>query len=729
MKNIFRILKYDLQKVQKNVIAMIVIMGITVIPTLYAWFNIGASWDPYGNTSSLKVAVASVDEGYEGELLSVNLNLGDQVISALHENSQLDWIFTSADKAKEGVKSGKYYAAIVIPKDFSKDMMSIFSSDVTHPKITYYINEKENAIAPKITQKGATAVQRQVNSTFIETVSTTALEALQTVNNLTENSGDESLTQKLSASLSQISSDLNSTAGTIQSFVDLSDAATVMLNTTSEFLNQSGSGTKSSVDALKATSTDGIDSLTSALAGTTDTVNQALSQNKEFYTSISDAVDSALDSYTTDAAASANALSDISARVQKVIDKYTLISESLTAIADRHPDLTLLTAGVNSINSQIQNAIEAQTSVKNKLDEAAEAITGATADASSLKKELDDLIATSTSSVSSVKTDYEKQVKGNLSSLASNLDSTSSSVSSLLGQLNDSIKDITDVTGSASGNLTDLQKALKSSVDLITESADKLAKASDTLDKNGSEGIALLSELLSEDPDAIASFLSSPVQLDETKIYPIENYGTAMAPFYSTLAIWVGAVVMAAMLKVNVAESTKRRLFHPKEHQLYIGRLLLFVGIGLIQSGLICLGDLYFLGIQCKHPFLFIVTGWFTSFVYVNLIYALTVSFGDIGKAVAVVLMVMQVAGSGGTFPIQCAPKFFRVVYPLLPFTHSMNAMRECIAGFYGTTYIKELCMLGAFLIPSLLLGLLLRKPIIKLNDAFIEKLEDTKLI
>lgn len=708
---------------------MIVIMGITVIPTLYAWFNIGASWDPYGNTSSLKVAVASVDEGYQGELLSVNLNLGDQVINALHENSQLDWIFTSADKAKEGVKSGKYYAAIVIPEDFSKDMMSIFSSDVTHPKITYYINEKENAIAPKITQKGATAVQKQVNSTFIETVAETALDALQTVNNLTQNTEDDSLTQKLADSLSQISSDLTSAAGTIQSFVDLSDAATVMLNTTSEFLNQSGSGTKSSVDALKETSTDGIDSLTSALTGTTDTLNQALSQNKEFYSSVSDAVDSALDSYTTDAAASANALSEISARVQRVIDKYTLISDSLTALADRHPDLTLLTAGVNSINSQIQNAIETQTSVKNKLDEAAEAITDATADASSLKKELDDLITASTSSVSSVKTDYEKQVKGNLDSLASNLDSTSSSVSSLLGQLDDSINDITNVTDSASGNLTDIQKALKSSVELLTDSADKLTQASDTLNKNGSEGIALLSDLLSEDPDTIASFLSSPVQLDETKIFPIENYGSAMAPFYSTLAIWVGAVVMAAMLKVNVADSTKRRLFHPKEHQLYIGRLLLFVGIGLLQSGLICLGDLYFLGIQCKHPFLFLVTGWFTSFVYVNLIYALTVSFGDIGKAVAVVLMVMQVAGSGGTFPIQCAPKFFRVVYPLLPFTHSMNAMRECIAGFYGTTYTKELCMLGAFLIPSLLLGLLLRKPIIKLNNAFTEKLEDTKLI
>ena len=166
MKNILRIFKYDLKKIHKNVIAMIVIMGITVIPTLYAWFNIAASWDPYGNTGNLKVAVASSDEGYSGELLSVTLNLGDQVLTTLRGNSQLDWTFTSAKKAKEGVKSGKYYAAIVIPKDFSKDMMSIFTSNVTHPEIKYYINEKENAIAPKVTVKGANAVQQQINDTY-----------------------------------------------------------------------------------------------------------------------------------------------------------------------------------------------------------------------------------------------------------------------------------------------------------------------------------------------------------------------------------------------------------------------------------------------------------------------------------------------------------------------------------------------------------------------------------
>ena len=726
MKNIFLIFKNDVMKIHKNVIAMIVIMGITVIPTLYAWFNISASWDPYGNTGELKLAVASDDEGYTGELIAVKINMGDQILSSLHKNKQFNWVFTDSKTAQKGVKSGKYYAAIVIPKDFSQKMMSVFSSNTEHPDLTYYQNEKENAIAPIITGKGATAVQKQINETFIETIAQTALDAFQIVSSAAQEAGDDSMVDHLIDNLNQMGTDLGSAAGTVQSLSDMTDSAITMLNTTTEFLQESGSGTKSSVSSLENSD---LSSLTSLVSGTTKTISDALTQNASFYTAVSDAVDKALDSYNNDAQAASNALTSVSSRVQTVIDEYTKLSDALTAIANEHPELTILNDAVTSINQKIQLAIDRQTAIRDKINAAAEALPAATANASELKSELDTLIAQATSSVTEVKTTYENNVKGNLDSLSANLDSTTGSISSMLGDLDKSIQNIAGVTGSASDGLTGLQKTLSNSAELLNEASGKLTSLAATLSSEDSKDLSAVTNLLSEDPETIASFLSSPVKLDEKKIYPIENYGSAMAPFYSTLAIWVGAVVMAAMLKVTVADSTKKKLFHPKEYQLYIGRILLLIIIGFMQSALICLGDLFFLGIQCKHPVMFVLTGMFTSFVYVNLIYALTVSFGDIGKAIAVVLMVMQVAGSGGTFPIQCAPKFFQVVYPLLPFTHSMNAMRECIAGFYGTTYATELGKLAIFLVPSLLLGLLLRKPIIKMNDAFMEKLESTHLI
>ena len=215
MKNIFLILKNDLMKIQKNVIAMIVIMGITVIPTLYAWFNISASWDPYGNTGALKLAVASDDKGYESDLIAVKINMGEQILSSLHKNSQFNWVFTDSKDAQKGVKSGEYYAAIVIPEDFSQKMMSVFSSEAEHPDLTYYENEKENAIAPIITGKGATAVQKQINQTFIETIAQTALDAFQTVDSIAKKTGDDSLINNMSSNLNQMGSDLGTVAATV----------------------------------------------------------------------------------------------------------------------------------------------------------------------------------------------------------------------------------------------------------------------------------------------------------------------------------------------------------------------------------------------------------------------------------------------------------------------------------------------------------------------------------
>ncbi|MFR5703778.1 MAG: YhgE/Pip domain-containing protein [Eubacterium ramulus] len=136
MKNVWKIFQRDMMRVRNNVIALVVIIGISVVPCLYAWFNIAASWDPYSNTGNLKVAVASVDEGYEGSLIPIEINIGDKVLSALRENTQMEWVFTTEEKATSGVKSGKYYAAIVIPKDFSNKMMSVFSEKVEKPEIT-----------------------------------------------------------------------------------------------------------------------------------------------------------------------------------------------------------------------------------------------------------------------------------------------------------------------------------------------------------------------------------------------------------------------------------------------------------------------------------------------------------------------------------------------------------------------------------------------------------------
>ena len=726
MKKIGQVFLYDISHIKKNVIAMIVVLGLCVVPSLYAWFNIAASWDPYSNTNGLKVAVANTDEGYEGEILPLQINIGDTVISSLRENDQLDWTFTGKKDAVEGVKSGKYYAAIVIPKSFSQDMMSLFSEEMTHSDIIYYINEKENAIAPKVTDKGASAVQQQIDEIFVKTAAQVGLDLLDTISEVTSSDGAQAAAQNLTENIRKIGSDLDSTAGTVKAFSNMTVSMQQMLDATADILNKAGQNTETNLSLLNETG-NSVDSLRSAVSGTTESVNQVLAQGSQCYDAISGQINNAFSSISTGAGATAGALNSVASEVQVMIDRYTGFRDSVQQLADSFP---LASDLLQPIIGNLNESIAHQEAVRDKLNEAAAKITETASDAGNYQVQLDQLVKQGSQQISGIRSDYENNVKTQINTMFGTLGDTSSAVQSLFTSMDNGVEDMEKLAKDAGSGLEKMKTTLDTSASLLTETAEKVNQAAEKLDTAAQDGnVEILKNVLGSSPEVISSFVSAPVRMQTKALYPVENYGSAMAPFYSTLSIWVGGIILVAMMKVTASENLKRALTPLKPHQIYLGRYLLFLVLGLIQSGLICLGDLYFLGIQCEHPFLFLLAGWVSSVVYVNIIYTFTVSFGDVGKAICVVLLVMQVAGSGGTFPIEVAPEIFQKIYPFLPFTHSMTAMRECVAGFYQYTYWAELGIMCLFLLASLFLGLVLRKPVIRLNELFIEKLEDTKLM
>lgn len=726
MKKIGQVFLYDISHIKKNVIAMIVVLGLCVVPSLYAWFNIAASWDPYSNTNGLKVAVANTDEGYEGEILPLQINIGDTVISSLRENDQLDWTFTGKKDAVEGVKSEKYYAAIVIPKSFSQDMMSLFSEEMTHSDIIYYINEKENAIAPKVTDKGASAVQQQIDEIFVKTAAQVGLDLLDTISEVTSSDGAQAAAQNLTENIRKIGSDLDSTAGTVKAFSNMTVSMQQMLDATADILNKVGQNTETNLSLLNETG-NSVDSLRSAVSGTTESVNQVLAQGSQCYDAISGQINNAFSSISTDAGATAGALNSVASEVQVMIDRYTGFRDSVQQLADSFP---LASDLLQPIIGNLNESIAHQEAVRDKLNEAAAKITETASDAGNYQVQLDQLVQQSSQQISGIRSDYENNVKTQIDTMFGTLGDTSSAVQSLFTSMDNGVEDMEKLAKDAGSGLEKMKTTLDTSASLLTATAEKVNQAAEKLDTAAQDGnVEILKNVLGSSPEVISSFVSAPVRMQTKALYPVENYGSAMAPFYSTLSIWVGGIILVAMMKVTASENLKRALTPLKPHQIYLGRYLLFLVLGLIQSGLICLGDLYFLGIQCEHPFLFLLAGWVSSVVYVNIIYTFTVSFGDVGKAICVVLLVMQVAGSGGTFPIEVAPEIFQKIYPFLPFTHSMTAMRECVAGFYQYTYWAELGIMCLFLLASLFLGLVLRKPVIRLNELFIEKLEDTKLM
>ena len=732
MRNIIQIFLRDIRKIKGNTIAMIIMVGILVVPTLYAWFNIGGSWDPYENTSDIKIAVASDDAGYQGELLPLDINLGDRVLTYFHENDEMDWVFTDSEEAVEGTKSGKYYAAIVVPESFSEDMMTLFSvnKNLKNPELLYYANGKKNAIASIVTEKKADAVQGEVSEKFVKAISKAALEAMKTVVNVADEEDQSDLVDNLIDNLDDISADLVAAAGTVDAFESMASATQTMLSTTSTFLKDTQNRTDGDLDSL-GNIEGSINDVKSAMDGTTDQLNEALKSSAALYKQMATAVQQGIQAAAAsdDMTQLKNTLTGLDAQLEASITSYSDSATKLTDAANSLVSAVGTDAGLNAVAGDLNNTIILMKSLRSAIAQVSTSVGSMTTDAAAAQKELDALVTKMVNSAATVQKDYEDNVKGALDDLADSVGNADSKVSSLLDSMDEGLDGVYKLSDSTESDLAKLERTLKTSGALLNKGAEDLTDLADRLrNEKDRDSLDTIDSLLDEDLDVVGSFISTPVELTTEHVYEVENYGSAMAPFYTTLAIWVGGVVMAAMLKAGVKEKELIGLTKVRNYQKYLGRYLLFLILGLLQATLICLGDLYFLGIQCMSPVLFMLAGWVTSLVYVNLIYTLCISFGDIGKAVSVILMVLQVAGTGGNFPIDLAPAFFQKLYNALPFVYSMNAMRECVAGFYGNYYWEQLGTLLLYLIPSLLLGLVLRLPIIKWNEHFEEKLESTKL-
>ncbi|MEQ3361801.1 YhgE/Pip domain-containing protein [Raoultibacter massiliensis] len=718
MKNIMRIFRGDLAHATKNVIGAIVLVGLIVVPALYAWFNIAGSWDPYENTGDLKVAVANEDKGHQSDLIPLEVNMGDSVVSALRANDQFDWVFVDEDAAVEGVRSGKYYAAIVIPESFSADMMTLFSADIKHSSIIYYSNEKENAIAPRVTEKGASSIQESIDQTFAKTV---AEIGLKTTNDLLSFMDEGEVGSYISALDRQLSSAidlLGDSSARMSSFASLIGSTASLMESTSAMLGSTQGSSADALDAI-ASSKSGLTDVRGALGDLVETVRTAFDRASIGYDEVAASIDKALGDLAVGSTSAAASLNEASDEIQGLIDGMVQIRDALAAA---EPDSPVL--------AEFDRSIELQRSLKNRVDEMAQTLSGASGDIDGQRAEIADLVAQAKQSVSDVQWGYAAQLEDELAKLGNSLDDIASSSAGIADGLDGVAAGLSGVSGSLSGDLASAKAALEEAAEALGSSADKLDAARSSLRGAAESGdVEEIKRIVGSDVSTMAQFLAAPVREDRRAVYAIANNGSAMAAFYTILSLWVGAVILVAMLKVGVSDRRVSELEDAKPYQLYLGRFGMFSLLSFLQATVVCLGDVFFLGIQCEHPFLFMLAGWIAGFVFCNLIYTLTVSFGDVGKAVAVVLLVMQVAGSGGTFPIEMSAGFFQAVYPFLPFTHGIAAMHACIGGIYGNEYWVEIGTLLLFLIPSLLLGLVLRNPVIRLNRFVIERLEQTKLM
>lgn len=697
MKTAIRVFTRDIKKIFTNSMAIVLAVGIALLPSLYAWFNIYANWDPYGSTGNMQVAVIIEDEGFKYR--NIEINVGEKIKENLSGNDAIDWQFVSKKEATSGVEAGKYYAAIEIPSGFSESLTSIVSSDFKQPKITYYANEKKNAIATKITDKVVQTVQQEVNESFVVTV----INVLSTLLDVMAEAANNAPGDMLGDLKSKIDSATVS-IDNIQKTVDSFESVMTLAGTLGDAVNnEKTQSLLKDTDALVDSGADMAKLLQNAVGSLTSAADSSLSKAAAGLSSTADTVDS------IGSAASDKAAKKADEALNKVIKFSSQLESVKNLLITVRDALGIQNKGINKLISSLETNISRLEAVRTLLEDVRNG---------AAKKEIGKITGEMNSvskNISSLQVDY----KTNVSPI---IEKNLSSLMDMLVVSGDLIADL-------NGEMPTL-KSLASSLDASIESGEELVSAIDKLLLNAKKQLTSLSKKIDSLKDSeivntlqnfsvknseqLGEFIACPVQVETEKVYGIENYGSAMAPFYSTLAIWVGAMILIAVVKTEVKK--KNELGSVNDIQSYFGRMFTFLLFSVTQALIICLGDLYFLKIQCYHPAKFLLSGVLAAVAFTVFVFSLGFTFGDIGKAVGIIFLVVQIGGSGGTFPIDVTPKFFQVINPYLPFTFVIEAMRECVCGTYAGDYwidiLKLLAYIGIGLVIGIGIKMLVKKPV-----------------
>ena len=689
MKHIWSIFRADWQRLTASVVAVVVMLGLCLVPCLYAWFNILSNWDPYGpdSTGNIKVAVASQDQG--SELLGLQLNIGSLVLDGLKSNDQMGWVFVDdQDAALEGVYAGDYYAALIVPEDFTNDFVSLLDGALEHPQIQYYENEKKNAIAPKITSKAKTAVQEEINSTIVEKVA----DALTTASSVFHALGLDS--QDIADGLVEKLQDGRTQLGQLRDILLSLD--TVMDN--ADDLLAAASVTVDDVNGVLVNAADTVDSIGGMVSTGTDIADDASDDTL----SVLNAVD--------------QSLVDLEEKLRQwgTEEDPTLLQQALAQqIDDAINRLTALKPLAPQLSGQIDAAVSALTQLRELvmagigtdvkdalLDQLSAARQSIRAAALQCNQNVNDYIHSKNDKALAALDSVRELLRGGTGKLGK-LSGTLENYAAALSQSQSTLAAGAALADTVSGYLADLEADVRR----VTDSA----------------AFQEFCDMLDNDPESLSDYLSSPVQLNTEIAYEIGDYGSAMSPFYTVLALFVGSLLAAVMIKVPV---TQPQFLGYRAIERYFGRFTLFFFVGMAQALVTAFGCLYFVGIQCVEPARFVLACCICSLNFAMMNFGLVYALDNVGMAAAVIIMVLQVAGSGGTYPIHVLPALFQKLYPFMPFHYGMDMLRETVGGMYGHTYRNCALILLGMCVVFTVFGLLVYYPARKLNAAIAESKE-----
>lgn len=738
MKNIWEIYKTDIKNICTNWVVIILIGGLTVLPSLYAWFNIKAAWDPYAQTDQIPVGIVNEDEG--SLLRDEEIHVGNDVVQSLKENDSLSWQFVSREEGMDEIDRGDLFAVIIIPPDFSSNLATVIERTQKQATVEYYVNEKINAISPKITEKGASVLVDEISSKFIAEVNGTifsvfnelGIELEKEIPDL-ERFKEYLLTTE--EELPAIYEKLEETLTDSHSVGKILEDIETQLPRVKEIVNEA-------IDIVGLT-LDKIDEVELSLTQLIPAIQSELKNIKEIQETIKQTINSDYIQEVEDLIAKG----DLS-KLQENIDKTLNLIQGIKDTTEQ------AYVDVDAINKQIEKAnellpeseqlkpIESGVSVDEiesllaKLEAIEEALVTVNDEIDHLKnidpglgngiekvKEIDNKLTQAQKDMDRFIDDFEEKLVPKVEKKITVVKDTLNDGEDILKEVQDTLPLIEEIVQRTQGSLEEGQGLLEDVMNEYPYIYGKIQEISDRVQKMDEKmDLADLVNLLQNDPESESNFFERPVLLEEEALYPIPNYGSGMTPFYTALALWVGALLLISLVSAN----PKGEQYTPI--QAYFGRYLTFLTIGLLQALIVTVGNVYLLGVYVKEPLFFILLAMFISFVFMTMVYTFVSVFGDVGKALAIILLVLQIAGSGGTYPVVLLPPFFQAIHPFLPFTYGVGILREAVGGIIWSQVFKSIFILLIFVVGCMVLAIFLKGPINKRQEVMMKKSKESGL-
>ena len=561
-----------------NPIVTFVIIAVIILPSLYALINIEACWDPYEKTGDVPFAIANLDQGttLEGQ----KLNIGNELVKELKNNTKFDWTFVTEDELRDGVDSGKYYAGIVIPKNLSKNIASITGDNPKQAKLEYVVNIKANPVANRLTDAGANAVYTSLNAKIVQVINLAAYEKL----------------GELQSGLASGASELSSGGSQLQAGAD-----------------------------------------------------------------------------------------QVSAGASQVSDGASQIKEGSKTAQSHVPEIESGAKEVSSGSEKLQQGAE-------ELQE--------TVDPSLMP---DGPIKQYTQGTSDLANGSSALADGSVD-LAQGSAELAQGASYLAGN---------------SSLLADGSVSLAAGAELLSSAA---AQALFTASAGLASSADALAAITGINETTLGDYFFAPIKLDRHEVYPVPDYGSGVSPFYIVLSMWVGALITCVLIPPKSSEGTPYSPF-----EMYAGNLLLYVTLSILQAFVTITGA-HILGVHIDNYPLFILSATLVSVVFMTLIYSIVSAIGTVGEGIVVILLVFQISGTGGIYPIEIMPKLFQDLYNYLPMTYAIKLVREAQLGVIWSNYTPALIMLLAIGIVTIIVSVIIKEKADKPSKYFEEKLKESGL-